>query len=144
MGTISTIEPEQLLLYHFDRSSAARKVRLALEEKGLTWQSQLLNTSVSAREHLQPDYLRLNPRGVVPTLIHGGRVVRESQVILEYLEDVFPEPSLRPSDPHERAQMRLWTRLSDEGMHLQSRTLAICSYMAELNRGAGSEAVAAY
>jgi len=144
MGTIPTIESDQLLLYHFDRSSAARKVRLALEEKGLAWKSQLLNTSVAHREHLQPEYLTLNPRGVVPTLIHRGRVVRESQVILEYLEDVFPEPSLRPSDPYERAQMRLWTRLSDEGLHLQSRTLAICSYMGELNKTAGADAVSAY
>lgn len=144
MGTTAPQNSGALELYHFDRSSAARKVRIALAEKGLEWQSQLLDTAVTRREHLEADYLRLNPRGVVPTLLHAGKAVRESQVILEYLEDVFPEPSLRPADPYLRAQMRLWTKLPDEGMHAQSRTLAICVYVRQLYAAAGAEAVEAY
>ncbi len=133
-----------LALYHFDRSSAARKVRIALAEKKLEWQSRVIDTSVSAREHLQADYLKLNPRGVVPTLVHDGKVIRESQVILEYLEDAFPEPSLRPIDPHARAMMRLWTKRADEDMHRQARSLAVSIYMGEMFSKAGEEAVTAY
>ena len=133
-----------LALYHFDRSSAARKVRIALAEKGLEWESRVLDTSVGVREHLQSEYLKLNPRGVVPTLVHDGKVVRESQVILEYLEDAFPEPSLRPRDPHARAMMRLWTKRADEDMHRQARSLAVSIYMGEMFSKAGEEAVAAY
>ncbi len=144
MGTTEPTDSGALELYHFDRSSAARKVRIALAEKGLEWKSHILNTGVARREHLDADYLRLNPRGVVPTLIHNGKAVRESQVILEYLEDVFPEPRLRPADPYRRAQMRLWTKLTDEGMHVQSRTLAVCIYMRQLNAAAGAAAVEAY
>jgi len=133
-----------LELYHFDRSSAARKVRIALAEKGLQWESHVLDTSVDRREQLAPEYLAINPRGVVPTLIHDGRVVCESQVILEYLEDVYPEPALRPADPYWRAQMRLWTKRADEGLHSQSRVLAMCIYMRRLNEKAGSQAVEKY
>ena len=67
-----------LELYHFDRSSAARKVRIALAKKGLEWKSHILDTTVARRKRLDADYLRLNPRGVVPTLIHHGKAVRES------------------------------------------------------------------
>jgi glutathione S-transferase len=133
-----------LALYHFDRSSAARKVRIALAEKGLEWESRVLDTSVGVREHLQADYLKLNPRGVVPTLVHDGKVIRESQVILEYLEDAFPEPSLRPVDPYARAMMRLWTKRADEDMHRQARSLAVGIYMGKMFSKAGEEAVAAY
>jgi glutathione S-transferase len=118
-----------LELYHFDRSTAAQKVRLALAEKKLSWESRYVDPSLKKREQHDPEYLKLNPRGLVPTLVHDGRVVRESQIILEYLEDVFPDPALRPADPHERAWMRLWTKLIDEGLHVDSRTLGQCVAM---------------
>ncbi len=144
MGTTGHTDTSELELYHFDRSSAARKVRIALAEKDLEWRSRILDTSVDRREHLQSEYLALNPRGVVPTLIHNGKSICESQVILEYLEDSFPEPPLRPADPYLRAQMRLWTKRTDEGMHSQSRTLAVCLYIRQLNAAAGADAVTAY
>ncbi len=118
-----------LELYHFDRSTAAQKVRLSLAEKGLEWESHHIETSLDKRDQHDPEYLKLNPRGVVPTLVHDGRVVRESNVILEYLEDVFPEHPLRPDDPFERAEMRLWTRRVDDGLHIDSRTLGQCIAM---------------
>jgi len=99
---------------------------------------------VDRREQLSAEYLALNPRGVVPTLIHDGKAIRESQVILEYLEDAFPEPPLRPSDPYHRAQMRLWTKLADEGLHTQSRVLAMCIYLRHVNQRAGDESVRQY
>ena len=118
-----------LALYHFDRSTAAQKVRLALAEKGLAWESRYVDPGLSKREQHAPAYLALNPRGVVPTLVHDGKVVRESQVILEYLEDVFPTPALRPPDPLARAAMRLWTKLIDEFLHVDSRTIGQCVAM---------------
>jgi glutathione S-transferase len=118
-----------IALYHFDRSTAAQKVRIALAEKNLPWESRYVDPSLRKRQQHDPEYLKLNPRGLVPTLVHDGRVVRESQVILEYLEDVFPTPALRPADPYERARMRLWTKLVDEGLHVDSRTIGQCVAM---------------
>lgn len=118
-----------LELYHFDRSTAAQKVRIALAEKDLEWEGHYINTGFDKRDQHDPDYLKINPRGVVPTLVHDGKVVRESNVILEYLEDAFPEHPLRPADPYERAEMRLWTKKIDEGVHVDSRTLGQCVAM---------------
>ena len=115
-----------LELYHYEESTAAQKVRIALAEKGLRWQSRIIDKSLARREQHDPDYLKLNPRGLVPTLIHDGQVIRESQVILEYLEDAFPEPALRPADPLARAHMRLWTKAVDEGLHVDSRVIGVC------------------
>lgn len=134
-----------LELYHYDHSTAAQKVRIALAEKNLEWTSHHLDTSVSNREHFSPEYLKINPRGIVPTLVHDGRVIRESQVILEYLEDAFTgEPSLRPGDPYDRAQMRLWTKLVDEGLHVHSRVVGMCIVVRYAKAEAGPEELAKY
>ncbi len=133
-----------LALYHFDRSTAAQKVRIVLAEKGLEWESRIINPALDAREQHDPEYLRLNPRGVVPTLIHDGQVVRESQVILEYLEDVFPEPSLRPRDLVARAEMRVWTKLIDEHLHVDSRTIGQCIATRHSMRSADPARLAAH
>jgi len=69
-------------------------------------------------DQFSPEYLKLNPKAVVPTLIHDGKVIRESTVVNEYLDEVFPSPALKPDDPMGRAQMRLWTKMVDEGLHL--------------------------
>ena len=66
-----------LALYHFDRSTAAQKVRIALAEKGLAWESRYVDPGLDKRQQHDPEYLKLNPRGLVPTLIHDGCVVRE-------------------------------------------------------------------
>src|ERR1051325_5523020 len=104
-----------LELYHNDMSTCAQKVRLTLAEKGLTWENRHLD--LRAGDQQKPDYLKLNPRGVVPTIVDNGKVVRESTVIMEYLDDEYPKPPLRPTDSHARAQMRLWTKRLDEGHH---------------------------
>lgn len=118
-----------LELYHFDRSTAAQKVRIALAEKELEWQGHYIDTGFAKRDQHDPEYLKINPRGVVPTLVHDGMVIRESNVILEYLEDVFPAHPLRPDDPFARAEMRLWTKKIDEGVHVDSRTVGQCIAM---------------
>jgi glutathione S-transferase len=104
-----------LELYHNDMSACAQKVRVTLAEKGLGWESRHLD--LRAGDQQAPEYLKLNPKAVVPTLVHDGKVVRESTVIMEYLDDEYPNPSLRPPDSYGRAQMRLWTKRLDEGHH---------------------------
>ena len=115
-----------LELFHYDRSTAAQRVRLALEEKGLPWKSHVVDTALGDSSQRPDSYHELNPRGLVPVLIHEGRAISESLVILEYLEDAFPESPLRPPDPYQRAQMRLWTRRIEEGIHVASRIIGVC------------------
>src|ERR1700732_1643133 len=100
-----------LTLYHADTAVCAAKVRVTLAEKQLEWKGHLID--LNKGEQFHPDYVKLNPNAVVPTLIHDGVVVIESTVINEYLEEAFPERPLRPSDPAARARMRLWTKRED-------------------------------
>lgn len=105
-----------LELYHGEGSVCARKVRLALAEKGITdWVGHLVN--LGKGDQMRPEYLVLNPKGVIPTLVHDGRVITESTVICEYLEDAFPEPPLRPQEPFGAATMRKWAKIPDEEIH---------------------------
>lgn len=113
-----------LELYHNDMSVCAAKVRIVLAEKGLEWKGYALN--LRSGDALKPEYLRLNPDGVVPTLVHDGHVVVESTVICEYLDDVWVETPLRPHDPYARTRMRLWTKQLDEGVHAASGTITTC------------------
>jgi glutathione S-transferase len=94
-----------LHLFHFVMSNCSQRVRLGLEEKGLEWTSHHLN--MPANEHVTADYQRINPNGVVPTLVHDGQVVIESNDILVYLDDHFPDPPLRPSEVGEREMMEV-------------------------------------
>jgi len=102
-------------LYHNDMSVCAQKVRFALAEKKLSWEGHHLN--LRAGDQQKPEYLKLNPNAVVPTLVDNGTVIIESTVICEYLDDAYPEPRLRPADAGGRARMRLWTKQLDEGVH---------------------------
>jgi len=104
-----------LALYHNDMSLCAQKVRVCLAEKRLEWESRHL--VLRAGEHQQPWYLKLNRRAVVPTLVDGDRVIPESNVILEYLDEAYPDPPLAPKDAYGRAKMRLWTKQLDEDIH---------------------------
>jgi glutathione S-transferase len=113
-----------LELYHNDMSVCAAKVRIVLAEKGLEWKGYALN--LRAGDALKPEYLRLNPNGVVPTLVHDGHTVIESTVICEYLDDVWAEMPLRPRDPFARTRMRLWTKQLDEGVHAATGTVSTC------------------
>ncbi|KGE03308.1 glutathione S-transferase family protein [Pseudohaliea rubra] len=104
-----------LELYTHPMSPCAQKVRLVLHEKGLAWTSH--HVELSQKENLRPEYLALNPLGVVPTLVDDGKPVIESSIICEYLEDAFPRPALRPTDPHARARMRFWMKQVDSRLH---------------------------
>ncbi|MCC6006093.1 MAG: glutathione S-transferase family protein [Rhodobacteraceae bacterium] len=101
-----------LVLLNSTYSTCSQKVRLCLFEKGLPYTDRQIN--FRKREHLAPEYLALNPNGVVPTLLHDDRPVTDSTVIMEYLDDVFPDPPLAPRDAWERARMRTWLQFIDE------------------------------
>lgn len=101
-----------LKLYHAHHSTCSQKVRIALAEKGLSFESVLVDLANKA--HLDPEYLKLNPNGVVPTLVHDGTPVTDSSVIVEYLDEVFPDHGLLPKDPAARARVRAWMRFLEE------------------------------
>ena len=104
-----------LVLHHAWRSSASRRVRLCLEEKGLAYEGHVID--LAKMEHHSPEYLKINPNGVIPALIHDGRPLYESGTICEYIDEVFPEPPLRPDNAYDRAMMRNWIRHVDERIH---------------------------
>ncbi len=133
-----------LTLYHYDRSTAAQRVRLLLEEKAIAWKSVIVDTARGDVEELPPDYHRLNPKGLVPVIIHNGAATPESLVILEYLEDSFPEPPFRPVSPEARAKMRLWMRRIDEGVHVASRTIGVCLVNRHIYKAKGADKIDKY
>lgn len=92
-----------LVLHHAWRSSASRRVRLCLEEKNLAYEGRLVD--LEKLEHHSPAYLKINPNGVVPALIHGGKSLHESGTICEYLDEAFPEPPPQPADAFARANI---------------------------------------
>lgn len=102
---------EELILHHAWASSASRRVRLCLEEKGLAYDGHVVD--LAKMEQHSADYLKINPLGVVPALMHDGRPVFESGTICEYLDEMFPDPPLRPDEPYDRAEMRNWIRHID-------------------------------
>ncbi|MEZ5567942.1 MAG: glutathione S-transferase family protein [Halioglobus sp.] len=104
-----------LELYHSLISPCAQKVRIVLHEKQLPYTSHVLN--IVAKENLSPQYLRLNPEGVVPTLVHDGVPIVESSLICEYLDELFPEPRLLRGSVHQRLRERLWAKRVDEKVH---------------------------
>lgn len=101
-----------IVLHHSPFSTCSQKVRLALAEKQVAWSSREID--FTRQEHLSSEYLRLNPNGVVPTLVHDGTPIVDSSVICEYLDEVFPQPPLAPADPRARATMRSWMRYLEE------------------------------
>ena len=108
-----------LVLYHHGSSACAAKVRFALAEKALPWESRYVD--ILRGEQFAPAYVALNPKAVVPTLVHDGAVVVESTVICEYLEEVFLDNPLYPKSPLERAHVRVWTKAVDEELHPPAR-----------------------
>ncbi len=115
-----------LTLYHYDRSTAAQRVRLLIEEKQLPWKSVIVDTARGDVAQLPDNYHELNPKGLVPVVENNGTGIAESNVILEYLDDAFPETSFRPPSAEDRARMRQWMKRIDDGVHVASRTIGVC------------------
>ena len=96
----------EIVLYGYWRSSAAYRVRLVLGLKGLEWTHRGVHLVRDGGHQHAPDYVALNPQHLVPTLVHGERVLTQSLAICEYLEEIHPEPAILPSDAPGRARVR--------------------------------------
>lgn len=128
-----------LVLYHHNISVCAQKVRLALAEKRLPHERRHVN--LMQAEQVAPEYLKINPKGVVPAIVHDGQPVTESTVILEYLEDAFPERPLRPATPFARSRMRIWAQVPDAALHAACGTLSFAAAFAAQVKAANPPAV---
>jgi glutathione S-transferase len=124
MGIIATASPEALSLkglhlYHHAMSNCSQKVRLCLEEKGLEWTSHYVD--LMRNEHFTPEYVAINPKAQVPTLVHDGVVVIESSDIINYLDRAFPQQTLKPGAPDDLELMYRWLKLWDDTqIHLKT------------------------
>ena len=97
---------EQLRLYSYWRSSAAYRVRIGLNLKGLAYETVPVHLVREGGQQHKPDYVAKNPQHMVPTLQHGERVIRQSLAILEYLDEAWPSPRLLPMTARDRARVR--------------------------------------
>lgn len=111
-----------LELYQFGDSPCCMKVRIVLAEKKLAWTEHFLKSWQF--DHYLPEYLALNPHGIVPTLVDDGKPVIQSNVIIEYLDDRYPDPvRLKPDDALVAAGMRKW--MAEEQDHLFQQVIVL-------------------
>lgn len=104
---------EGLHLYHGAISNCSMRVRMTLIEKGLPWTSHHID--LKKKENITDEYFSINPKGLVPVLVHDGVVHAESNEIIDYLDTAFPEPPLR--DPDSEGEMLGWLKLAGD-IHL--------------------------
>lgn len=135
MGMIKTNSAEArglkgLHLYFAAQSNCSSRVRLQLAEKGLPWTGH--HFDLLKKETIDPAYFAINPRGLVPTLVHDGRVIIESGDIMLYLEERFPEPAFTPKDPADLAVMQDWVRRSHQQHVAAVKTYAYIKMNARL------------
>lgn len=104
-----------LTLHHHGSSACAAKVRFALAEKRLAWKSCYVD--ILKGEQFAPGFRALNPKALVPVLVHDDWVLSESTVICEYLEEAFANYPIYPRSPRDRAAARGWTKAVDEELH---------------------------
>jgi glutathione S-transferase/RNA polymerase-associated protein len=124
-----------IVLYDHPLSPYAQKVKIALREKNLPFSAPMPTDLGSGRTAAA--FARANPRAEVPALIHDGACIWDSTIILEYLEDAFPAPPLRPSAPMARAQARMVEDAMDT--HFEAITWAL-SEIRNFGRATGAEA----
>jgi maleylpyruvate isomerase len=106
-----------IVLYTYFRSSAAYRVRIALNLKGLEYEARFVNLLQHGGEHHHPDYRRLNPQGLVPTLLVDDLVLTQSLAMIEYLDETYPDPPLLPVNPADRACVRLLAQIFASDTH---------------------------
>ena len=108
----SVTELEGLHLFHADISNCSMRVRMVLAEKELPWTSHHLD--LRKKETVTPEYFGIHPKGLVPTLVHNGVVHVESNEIIAYLDQTYPDPPLQPQSAKEREVMHEWLRTATE------------------------------
>ena len=114
-----------LRLYHDHNAVCCQKVEIVLAEKRIEFLSEIV--SLFQSEQYSSEYLKINPLGIVPTLLHDQHRIMESTVICEYLDETFPGPDLMPSSSIERAMVRIWTKRVDEQIHEACSILSFCA-----------------
>lgn len=113
----SVLDLKGLHLYHSAISNCAMRVRIVLDEKSLPWLSHHLDL-LKGETHT-PEYFGINPNGVVPTLVHDGVVIIESDDIIEYLDEKFPNPPLRGADAETNRAIHDWVKMAT-GIHVKA------------------------
>ncbi len=108
---------EALRLYSYWRSSAAYRVRIGLNLKGLSYETVPVHLLRDGGQQHQAGYAAMNPQRMVPTLIHGERVIRQSLAILEYLDEAWPTPRLLPMTARDRARVRSLAQMVASDIH---------------------------
>jgi maleylacetoacetate isomerase len=96
----------EFALYGYFRSSAAFRARIALNLKGIVPELRFIHLLRNGGEQHTPEYKAINPQALIPALAHGGHLITQSLAILEYLNEIVPEPPLLPADPYGRARAR--------------------------------------
>ena len=123
-------------LYNAPQSTCSQRVRFVFNSKKLPFEEVKLN--LLDGDQLKPDYLKLNPNGVVPTLDHDGAIVIDSTVIIEYLDEVVPNESFTPENAVKRAQMRALMHFIDEmpaaAVRVQTFNLAFLPRFQKMSR----------
>jgi len=110
-----------LKIYDHNESVCCQKVRLALYEKGNPFED--IHVAIDEGEQYSPEFLALNPKGVVPVATHNERVITESTIINEYIDEAFDGPNLIPEDPYWRSRKRAWSRKIDD-LHCHTTALS--------------------
>ena len=118
-----------LTLYTFHNSICTQKVFITLAEKELKYEEKLIN--LFAAEQYDPEYLKINPKGVVPTLVHEGRAIPESSLICEYVDEIWKENALVPEDAFQKTRMRQFSKLVDETIFEATRELSFSAMFRE-------------
>jgi maleylacetoacetate isomerase len=120
-----------VILYSYFRSSAAFRVRIALNLKNIAYEIRPVHLLKNGGEQFNADYLALNPQGRVPTLVVENRVLTQSAAIIEYLEEVYPSPPLLPVHPSERAYVRSLAQIIACDIH-PLNNLRVLNYLNDL------------
>ena len=105
-------DPHTPHVYHWEPNAHQGKPVIALYEKGVDFVSHYVD--LLEFEQVEPAYLAVNPQGIVPAMLHRGRLITESAMMCEYIDAAFPGPPLRPASPYGRWRMRCWSRFMDD------------------------------
>src|SRR5712671_2132753 len=127
-------------LYSYFRSSAAYRVRIALNLKGLQYEYVAKHLVKDGGQHRRADYLAVNPQGFVPALEHDGALITQSLAIIEYLDEVVPAPSLLPRSPVDRAIVRAMSLLVACDIHPLNNMRVLNYLKAPLGQGGDATA----
>jgi len=123
----------QLILYSYWRSSCSWRVRIALNFKNIEFQYKAIHLVKDGGEQFKKEYEELNPSNQVPSLVIGDKVITQSMAMLEYLEEVYHEPSLLPVDPYLRSKARMLSEIINAGTQPLQNLATLLYVQSKLN-----------